>query len=296
MAKPRRVVPGATHMLTRRTYQRTFRLRPSELTNQIALYCLGWAAAKYGMLIHAFVLMSNHHHLELTDPNGLLPDFLRDFHRSMAKALNASQGQWENLWSAEHASAVLLPTLDDLLGSIAYTVANPVAAGLVEDPSQWPGVMLWEPGASIVMKRPTAYFDPNGSAPESVELRIVPPPNTEAQSWGERVRRAVADEVARARGSVLSQGMRFLGAAAVKAKSFLQRAKSNEVKRAINPVLAARDVFVRKTFQRILRQFRRSYAAALALWRAGDRGVEFPFGTWWMRVHHEASVSPAPTG
>jgi hypothetical protein len=39
-------------------------------------------------------VMSNHHHMVVSDPNGVLPDFLREFHRTMAKAINASQGQW----------------------------------------------------------------------------------------------------------------------------------------------------------------------------------------------------------
>ena len=294
MADPRRIIPGATYMLTRRAYQRTFRMRPHPLTNQIALYCLAVAAAKVGMLIHAIVLMSNHLHLVATDPTGRLPDFLRDFHRSMAKALNASQGQWENLWSAEHPSQVLLPTLDDVVAKVAYTVANPVAAGLVEDPAQWPGILLWNPG-TVVVNRPNVYFDPKGSAPEAATLNICPIPGVDIGEWIRRVTHAVQDKVASAREQVREQGLRFLGAAAVMAKSFLQKAQSYEAKRGMNPILAARDVSVRNTMKRLLREFRRAYAQALAAWRAGDRGVAFPFGTWWMRVHHAARVVPAMT-
>ena len=294
MAKPRRIIPGATYMLTRRAYQRTFRMRPHPVTNQIALYCLAVAAAKYDMLIHAIVLMSNHLHLVATDPTGRLPDFLRDFHRSFAKALNASQGQWENLWSAEHPSEVLLPTLDDVVAKVAYTVANPVAAGLVEDPSQWPGVLLWKPG-SMVVRRPDVYFDPKGASPDTATLNICPAPGVDVEAWIRQVTWAVHHEVHHAREQIREQGLRFLGAAAVMAKSFLQKAKSYEAKRGINPVLAARDVSVRKAMKRVLCEFRRCYAQALALWRAGDRCVVFPPGTWWMRVHHAARVAPAMT-
>ena len=69
-------------MITRRCYQRTFRLRPSDETNHIYLYCLAWAAAKTGVEIHAACVMSNHHHLVLTDVYGTLPDFLRELHRT----------------------------------------------------------------------------------------------------------------------------------------------------------------------------------------------------------------------
>lgn len=280
-------------MITRRASHRTFRLRPYALTNQVALYCLGWAAQKCGVLVHAVVVMSNHVHLVLTDPRGCLPDFLREFHRSVAKALNTSQGQRENLWSAEPTNVVLLPTLDDAVAKVAYTAANPVAAALVECPDQWPGVVLWKPG-TIVVKRPKVYFASEGSAPESVELTTCALPGVGNDEWIERCRAAIEEKVARARADVAKAGMRFLGAVAVMKKSFLQRAKSYEAKRAINPVFAARDVFARQAGMKVLRQFRRAYADALAAWRDGDRSSAFPFGTWWMRVHHRAQVLPAP--
>jgi REP element-mobilizing transposase RayT len=292
MAKPRRVVPGATYLLTRRVYQRTLRLRPHPVTNEIARYCLAWAAARFGILVHAFVVMSSHQHLVVTDPHGRLPDFLRELHRNMAKALNASQGQWENLWSAEHASAVALPTVEDVLAKIGYSAANPVAAALVEEPEQWPGVLLWQPGTAMVVQRPKVYFDPLGDAPETVELRIVrlPGQSDDDSQWASRVRDAVESEVRKARAEVREQGMAFVGAVKTAAKSFLERAKSYELKRRINPILAARDVLVRKACLLTQRAFQRAYRAALTAWKDGDRTVAFPFGTWWMREHHKAEV------
>jgi hypothetical protein len=40
---PRPVVPYQTYLVTRRCYQRTFRLRPRQETNQVFLYCLALA-------------------------------------------------------------------------------------------------------------------------------------------------------------------------------------------------------------------------------------------------------------
>jgi hypothetical protein len=60
------------------------------------------------------------------------------------------------------------------------------------------------------------------------------------EAWITRVTDAVHDKVDRARKEVREQGLRFLGAAAVMAKSFLHKAKSYEAKRDINPVLARR--------------------------------------------------------
>ncbi len=97
MAHPRRIIAGETYLVTRRCYQRTFRLRPCPDTNRVFLYCLALAAKSTGVLIHAACVMSNHHHLVVTDVRGVLPDFLRELHRLSAKALNALHGEWENL-------------------------------------------------------------------------------------------------------------------------------------------------------------------------------------------------------
>ena len=295
MSHPRRVVPGACYLLTRRAYQRTFRMRPHAVTNQISEYCAAWAAAKTGVVIHAFVVMSDHHHLVVSDPQGVLPEFLRELHRTMAKALNASQGQWENLWSAEKANAVRLPTTRDVLDKIAYCVANPVAAALVEAPEQWPGVNVWVPGTRKDVLRPTAYFDSSGEMPKQVQLRIDPPAAVggDLDDWCARVAEAVAAEVRNARAVVAKQGLAFLGPRGVMRKSFLTRATKKEAKRRINPMLAAKDMRIRRAFLRLERAFRAAHRSALRMWQAGDRHAVFPFGTWWMRVHHGADVMPA---
>jgi Ni/Co efflux regulator RcnB len=45
VASPRRIIRNETHLITRRCYQRTFRLRPSPETNQIFVYCVAFAEA-----------------------------------------------------------------------------------------------------------------------------------------------------------------------------------------------------------------------------------------------------------
>jgi REP element-mobilizing transposase RayT len=143
VSHPRRIIPGETYLITRRCSQRTFRLRPSAETNRIFLYCMAFAAERTGVALHAACVMSNHHHLVVTDTRGVLPDFLRELHRLTAKAMNASQGQWENLWAADPCNVVRLVTDEDVEDKIAYVVANPVTAGLVKQPEQWPGVVIW---------------------------------------------------------------------------------------------------------------------------------------------------------
>ena len=115
-------------------------LKPSVLTNLIFKFVLAVAAARYGVLIHAVCVMSNHFHLVITDPRANLPDFSRLLDGVVAKALNALYGRWENFWAPFSYSVVALVSPEDIVEKVAYTLANPAASGLVEHGTEWPGV------------------------------------------------------------------------------------------------------------------------------------------------------------
>jgi putative transposase len=272
VSHPRRILPGETYLLTRRCCQRTFRLRPSPETNRIFAYCLAFAAMRTGVLIHAACVMSNHHHLVVTDAFGLLPNFLRELHRLTAKALNASQGQWENLWAGEPCNVVRLVTDEDIEDKIAYVVANPIAAGLVEKPEDWPGLLTWG-SAALHVKRPDAYFRKDGTCPPALTLRIEPPRNREtepplarSQSSLDRIRRLVADKVAAAHQALRAAGRRFLEKAAALTSSLAQHARSDEQRFRTIPTFAARQRDVRDHLRRVEQTFRECYRAALMRW------------------------------
>jgi REP element-mobilizing transposase RayT len=299
VSHPRRILPGETYLVTRRCYQRTFRLRPSAETNRIFLYCLAFAAERTGVILHAACVMSNHHHLVVTDPRGALPDFLREFHRLTAKATNASQGQWENLWAAEPCNAVRLVTDEDVEDKIAYVVANPVAAGLVEQPEHWPGVMAWGE-KTLQAARPASYFRDEGTCPEMVTLSFERPRSFDGhpvpmREWRERVGRRIARKVAEAHQQVFAAGRKFLGRAAVLAVSFIQRAQRYESRFGVIPTFAAKAWSVRVELAKIERYFRKQHRQALEKWRQGMRHVAFPAGTWAMAVMHGALVE-VPSG
>lgn len=294
MALPRRVVRGAFYLITRRTSQRIFRLRPCGVTNRILEYSLAYAATKSGVVVLAYIAMSNHHHIVVYDPDGRLPVFLHLLHMLSAKALNAAQGERENLWAAEPASAVVLPSAADVLEKIGYIAANPVAAALVRCPSEWPGVVHWRPGTRVTASRPEHYF--SDAMPAEVVLTLGTPGKLECSEaeWATRVERAVAESVRRARADVGSSGIAFLGRDRVLKSSFLTKAKTYEEKRGINPRLAARSPETRAACVSSHRRFQTAYREAMKSWRAGARDTCFPAGTWWMRVFHGAKVEPAP--
>jgi hypothetical protein len=59
MSLARRVIPGATYLLTRRCTQRQFWLRPDEDITAIFLYCLALAAQRHRLKIHAVVVIGS---------------------------------------------------------------------------------------------------------------------------------------------------------------------------------------------------------------------------------------------
>ena len=81
-------------MVTRRTLRRHHLFRPDPAIAQLHLYTLGICAKEFGVQLHAFVLMSTHEHLVLTDTNKRLTDFLRRLHRLVALGTKVLR-KWE---------------------------------------------------------------------------------------------------------------------------------------------------------------------------------------------------------
>ena len=144
-----------------------FLLRPSPLNTQIFIYCLAITAKKTGIEVHAIVVLSNHYHVILTDPYARLPELMAHLHKLVAKCVNASLGRWENLWSSEKPSAVVLDNDNDDMERLVYTACNTVAAGLVAKATEWPGLIAFLPEQTLKANRlEEAPFTPeNGPSP-----------------------------------------------------------------------------------------------------------------------------------
>jgi putative transposase len=298
MSAPRRLIAGTTYLVTRRCAQRQMMLRPSAETNQVFLYCLAVAAERAGIELHAFVVMSNHWHAVLTDPDARLPEFLHLLHRLVASCMNASLGRTENFWAAEHASVVALEGADDVLERIAYVITNPTAAGLVRSPEDWPGVITTRLGERHVALKPGVYFRRKGvSLPDGVRIDCTVPPlllELGAEMAGRRLRALVARNIRQARSTVRDSGRTFLGADGARTMSPWRTAATPEPLRQRRPTLAARDPRDRQAAVARLRAFRTFYRVALTRWQSGDRSARFPEGTYLMRVLHGARTDVAP--
>jgi REP element-mobilizing transposase RayT len=294
MTAPRQVLRGATYLVTRRCAHRQYFLRPSKAANQVFLYLLAVAADRYGIQVHAYCVMSNHYHLVVTDPSASLPSCLQFLDGLVARAINSLLGRRDDFfWGPDSFSAVELVGPEAIIDKATYTLANPVAAGLVRSAHRWPG--LWSPPESIgaealQVERPKHFFDPKGSMPVSVSLRLTTPPGfPTAEAFRERLRAVLAEKEAEA---VKKIGT-FLGAARVLAQRTTNRPRNCEPLRQLNPRVASRDEGLRIAALARLLSFLSDYRQALKAWREGARSVLFPPGTYLIRVAHGAACAGA---
>ena len=305
MTRPRIVDPGATLALSRRTTRRHFLLHPdgAREMEQIYWYCLAHAAKLHGIVVHAACLMSTHAHEVVTDVHGVYPKFLETFHRNLAVCTKSVRGWPEEVFNKRSSGVHTLLTPEAIIESIAYLIANPVAAGAVRYAKDWPGAQTLPQhvGTRVIrVERPRHYFDPdNAKWPEELELRLEMPVALELDYGPELARQRIAERVRdkqhQAWNEAKRTGRAFVGPRRLLKVLHTKRAKSYEVFGSLNPQFAAaghREA-TRQAAKR-LQAFKTQYQQALQRWMAGDRNACFPEGTWWMRVCHGVRCGPAP--
>lgn len=297
--RARPVIEDRTYMFTRRCSERRFFLRPDAETTNAFWYCLGWAAQKHGQIIHAAVALSNHTHVVATDPRGVYPDFLRDFHALLARVVNAWRGRWEHFWDASQASAVVLEDEGAQLDKLIYVLTNPV--GLVERACEWPGASALQAiltGQTIVATRPRHFFradEDGGGMPERVTITFEHPPAL-AQWSREVFAAAIQENVTLVEQEAATKrrlaGTNVLGPKRVLEQSWQDRPDDVEPRRQLSPAVACRDKWRRIERLKQNKLFQSLYRAAFESFRAGVAAI-FPLGTWGMRFRASIQISTA---
>lgn len=96
------------------------------------------AAERYGCRLHAYVLMTNHVHLLATPENSrAIPRLFQAIGRSYVQAINRKYERTGALWEGRY-KACLVDTTEYLLTCYRYIELNPVRAGLVRSPCEYP--------------------------------------------------------------------------------------------------------------------------------------------------------------
>jgi putative transposase len=98
---------------------------------------LARAVDRFGLVIYAYCLMSNHYHLVVETPRGNLSAAMRHLNGCYAQYFNRRQARCGHVFQARFRS-ILVETDSYLLVLCRYVVANPVRAGLCERLDEWP--------------------------------------------------------------------------------------------------------------------------------------------------------------
>ena len=134
---PRLTLPGYVHHVIQRGNNRQ-PIFADDADRDTLLALLEEHARKAGVAVHAYVLMPNHFHLLATPQTAEgLPQLMQSVGRSYVRTFNNRHGRSGTLWEGRYRSTVLDATRY-LLPCMAYLDLNPVRAGLVAQPADYP--------------------------------------------------------------------------------------------------------------------------------------------------------------
>lgn len=134
---PRLTLPGYPHHVIQRGNNRQA-IFACAADHRVMLDLLEENAKKFDVLVHAYVLMSNHLHL-LATPQAAdgLPKMMQAVGRSYVRYFNDTQKRSGTLWEGRYKSTVIQADRY-LLACMVYIDLNPVRAGLVMQPQDYP--------------------------------------------------------------------------------------------------------------------------------------------------------------
>ena len=134
---PRLTIPGYPHHVIQRGNNRQA-IFATKHNYEDLLGLLGENAQKFGVAVHAYVLMTNHFHLLATpQAEDSLPQMMQAVGRRYVRHFNDEQGRSGTLWEGRYKST-LIQTDRYLLTCMAYMDLNPVRGGLVAEPGDYP--------------------------------------------------------------------------------------------------------------------------------------------------------------
>jgi putative transposase len=134
---PRLTVPGYPHHIIQRGNNRQA-IFVNTADYELLLSLLEEHAKKLKVALHSYVLMSNHFHLVATpDTAEGIPQMMQNVGRSYVRLFNLRHGRTGTLWEGRYKSNVIQAERY-LLACMVYVDLNPVRAGLVADPADYP--------------------------------------------------------------------------------------------------------------------------------------------------------------
>jgi len=137
MARPLRIeFPGAFYHVTARGNEQKDVFKSQKDREKFLAY-LATASERYGAVIHAYCLMSNHYHLFVETPDGNLSQIMRHINGAYTTYFNVKRKRAGHLFQGRY-KAILVEADAHALELTRYLHLNPVRAGMVARPEDYP--------------------------------------------------------------------------------------------------------------------------------------------------------------
>jgi REP element-mobilizing transposase RayT len=297
MSRPVRFVPGKKTLVevTSRTIHGRFLLRPSPLINEAFLGVLGRAQELYGVGVCAAVCLGNHVHLLLlVDDAGQLARFMGYFNSNLAREAGRLSDWREKFWARRYRSIVISGEEAAQRERLKYVLANGCKEGLVEHPWEWPGVhsikalldgtpltgQWFDRTQEYAARRRGEDFERLRFA-TAYTVQLSPLPCWEhltPEMQRKRIAEIVEEVDAEAAAQREKTGKQPMGASVVQQQ--VPHDRPMKSKKSPAPLFHAASKRVRKELYAAYYAFLGAFREASERWRAGDRTVVFPSGSF----------------
>lgn len=135
--QPRLTVPGYPHHIIQRGNNRQ-PIFIDKADDEHLLELLQVHSKQFGVAIHAYVLMGNHFHLLATPTTDKgVPQMMQAVGRAYVRWFNVRHGRTGTMWEGRYRST-LIQAERYLLACMVYIELNPVRAGMLQDPAEYP--------------------------------------------------------------------------------------------------------------------------------------------------------------
>ena len=279
--------------VTLRTVQGRFLLRPSPKLNELVTGVIGRGQRKYGMRVHALVVLSNHAHLALSPQSPQqLAAFMGFVAGNIAREAGRLHGWREKFWSRRYRAIVVSHEEEAQVERLAYIRGHSVKEGLVDQPHHWPGVHCaralltgsvlagtWFDRTAEYEARRRGEVVGTHRFGESEQVTLSPIP-----CWAEldhaTYRRRIAELIVK----TTAEARRLRGARTILGKRAIlaQHPHSTPMHcdRSPAPLVHAASKAIRTMLRAAYYEFVAAFREAAARLRRGDRLVRFPAGAF----------------
>lgn len=129
--------PDHVYHITSRSNSKEWFYIPSKECWRICVELLREGCPRFGIELHAFVLMHNHYHLLVRFPDAPIDKFMHFFNKNMSKRINMASGRINHVFGGSYKWS-LIDSSPYYFNAIKYVYQNPLRAGMCARVEQYP--------------------------------------------------------------------------------------------------------------------------------------------------------------